>query len=213
MARRDYPRSPSLSRGRAVRPSRVRVYIFAEGKITEPYYFEQFAAEYGNSLVEIDCEGGAGVPATLVTKALAKLKSIQKAENGFERNDQVWVVFDRDEHPEVEQSINRARDSGIKVGYSNPCFEVWLLLHYEDHDAPDGRHTVQRKLADCDNGYDRNGAKRPSYFELSSKYSDAVNRAKRMRQRRLDEGSRWSAPFTDIDLLTALIEQNGSGKR
>ena len=27
-----------------------------------------------------------------------------------------------------------ARDNGISVAISNPCFELWLVLHYTDHE-------------------------------------------------------------------------------
>lgn len=209
MARRRPPDAPSLRRRPAARPPKLRVYIFAEGKNTEPGYFERFAEEHGNSLVKIICTGGAGVPATLVEKAHEKLIRLRRSRDRIERRDQVWIVFDEDEHPQVRQSINRGRALGIHVGYSNPCFELWLLLHHRNHDSPDDRHQVQRKFGECDKNYDGNGAKRPSYELMSANYPTACTRAQAMRERRVAENDPMGCPFTDVDLLTAVIVENG----
>jgi hypothetical protein len=188
------------------------VVIYTEGKNTEPGYVRSFAAEHGNSLVTVECFAGAGVPATLVAKAREELARIKRSRDGFATADQVWVIFDEDEHPLVQQSINLARQQGIKVGYSNPCFEIWLLLHFADHDAPDGRHAVQAKLAQADDGYDANGAKEPTYAKLRDGFADARERAIRMRQRRKNEGQPRGCPFTDVDLLLNVIIDNGKIK-
>lgn len=58
--------------------------------------------------------------------------------------DNKWIVIDRDEKrinkkgdiggytPEqFEQAIDAAKSKKIKVAYSNPCFEIWYLLHFE----------------------------------------------------------------------------------
>ena len=86
-----------------------------------------------------------GVPDTLATKAaelarkLGLLPGRRKAKNSFEENDEVWAVFDRDEHPNFDQAIDRCRRAGVRVARSNPCFELWLILHEKDYDRPDDR--------------------------------------------------------------------------
>lgn len=50
--------------------------------------------------------------------------------------DQVWVVFDRENknHPRRTQfpkATQLADDNDIRVAYSIPSFEFWLLLHFE----------------------------------------------------------------------------------
>lgn len=206
------PKGPDLRRRGSSRGPLLRIVIYMEGKNTEPQYFERFAVEHGNSRVEIDCVGGAGVPATLVDKAKARNAQIRRSRNSFEREDQVWVIFDEDEHPDVQQSIQRARGLGVKVGYSNPCFEVWLLLHHGDHDNSDDRRQVQRRLGLLDPGYKPTGAKEPTYPLLSARYSDAKRRAEAMRARRIAEGDEMGRPYTDIDLLTEIIIANGRAR-
>ena len=40
-----------------------------------------------------------------------------------------WIVFDRDQVQGFDEIIKEAEDKGIQVGWSNPCFEIWLLYH------------------------------------------------------------------------------------
>ena len=43
---------------------------------------------------------------------------------------EVWIVFDRDKVPNFDTIINEAKDNGINVGWSNPCFEIWLFAYF-----------------------------------------------------------------------------------
>ena len=41
-----------------------------------------------------------------------------------------WIVFDRDQVERFDHIIERANRSGIKVGWSNPCIEVWFEAYF-----------------------------------------------------------------------------------
>jgi RloB-like protein len=70
----------------------------------------------------------------------------------------VRVVFDRDDHDEYFNARNRANaldgklknDLHKKVKFiaisSVPCFELWLLLHFEDTPAPMHRYVALTRL-------------------------------------------------------------------
>jgi hypothetical protein len=47
--------------------------------------------------------------------------------------DQVWCVVDVDEYQDLEQAVRCAKRARIELAVSNPCFELWLLLHHSDH--------------------------------------------------------------------------------
>lgn len=50
--------------------------------------------------------------------------------------DEVWCVFDVEwpiNHPELGESIELANRGGLKLAISNPCFELWLILHFQDY--------------------------------------------------------------------------------
>lgn len=41
-----------------------------------------------------------------------------------------WIVFDRDEVKDFNEIIKEAEANGIGVGWSNPCFEIWMYAYY-----------------------------------------------------------------------------------
>lgn len=83
--------SPSLARRKSpsIEP-RLKLLIFCEGKNTEPDYIEGVARAFGNRLVSIDAQRAAGVPKTLVQKALNARTKNGKPKNSFEEKDQIW---------------------------------------------------------------------------------------------------------------------------
>ena len=57
-------------------------------------------------------------------------------------------MFDRDIHPNVPAALDLAARSGVEVVMSNPCIELWFILHYEDQLADIERHPAQRRSAE-----------------------------------------------------------------
>lgn len=41
-----------------------------------------------------------------------------------------WIVFDRDRVTRFDEIIQRARKEGIRVGWSNPCIEIWFDAYF-----------------------------------------------------------------------------------
>lgn len=41
-----------------------------------------------------------------------------------------WIVFDRDKVPKFDQIIKAAEKENINVGWSNPCFEIWMFGYF-----------------------------------------------------------------------------------
>jgi hypothetical protein len=63
------------------------------------------------------------------------------------------------------------------VARSNPCFELWLILHFQEFDRPDDHPAVQAFLKHIQPDFDK---KRSSvaYFEtLMPNVEEAANRA------------------------------------
>ena len=125
---RKMPASPSLKRTIKTVDPKVEIHIVCEGRNTEPEYFTNCAFYYGNGLVRVVPVPGAGAPLTIVQKAKQLREELtalhRKANNSFDHCFRVWVVFDRDEHPNIENAMDQAATSGINVGFSNPCFEL-----------------------------------------------------------------------------------------
>ena len=41
-----------------------------------------------------------------------------------------WIVFDRDQVQKFDEIIAEAASKGIQVGWSNPCFEIWMYAYF-----------------------------------------------------------------------------------
>lgn len=119
-------------RKKASRAPYQRVLIVCEGEKTEPLYFRCLRRHLGlhpANLVIADKKRGLD-PQSLVAYALDELRK----DPDF--ND-VYCVFDKDKHTTYQAALDRIGAVRLKSGTrlhaitSVPCFEVWILLHFE----------------------------------------------------------------------------------
>jgi hypothetical protein len=115
--------------------------------------------------------------------------------------DSVWCVCDVDEHPNLANSREMARDNGIHMAISNPCFELWLLLHFRDSPGMQHRSKVEQMLAEYVPEYD----KHVEYRTYLTGYPVAVTRARRLDQAAQSVGEDGRNPTTNVYELTELI--------
>jgi hypothetical protein len=135
------------------RKEQVRILLVCEGSKTEPNYLIEFFKLDGGGRVEPYATRDHGTaPTTLLNQA----KEILSRDPDF---DLAFVVGDRDEFPDFLQARNAAgqikSSPKIKYVFSDPCFELWFLLHFELHDAPVARNDVCKKLGEHVRGYDK----------------------------------------------------------
>jgi hypothetical protein len=141
-------RAKDLRRKAAIRPERKTVVIFCEGEASEPDYInglKRLPNIRGNTAIKIEIAAKQGVPLTLV-----KLAIVQLADDEV---DECWCVFDIEwpqNHPNLIQAIALAKDHGIRLVVSNPSFEVWLILHFENHTAFITTNDAERKSRQLD---------------------------------------------------------------
>ena len=118
--------------------------IVTEGVKTEIQYLEgmvQFLRSSGASVRGVRSKGIGRDPGRVVKAAL----EINAADvDGY---DEIWVLVDVDEHATLEAAISEAMASAIPMVISNPCFEIWLLWHYEDCAAHKTAQQLERQLA------------------------------------------------------------------
>ena len=200
---RNRDRRPA--RGVVRREPKPRMLVVCEGRNTEPQYFKQFASVHRNSLVEVEIAPGQGVPLTVVRAAKEKKKkaaSAAKRESDVNlRYEWVWCVFDIDEHPHVSEATILAQQNGIQLAISNPCFELWLLLHFRHFASTLDRHKVQAMLKTHVQGYD----KRIDFDDYAAGYQDAVDRAKNLRNLAASMSDIGRNPSTAVYELTESI--------
>lgn len=125
--------------------ARTDLLLFVEGSRTEQDYFTYLHRRYRRhvSLAIDDFRGG---PLQLVERAVERQKDEARNERkGRGRaHDAVWCVFDIDEHPNVEAAVDLAAANGVNLAISNPCIELWFLLHFVDQTAFIERDRAQR---------------------------------------------------------------------
>jgi RloB-like protein len=200
-------RNDSLRRRRPFREAKRRILIVCEGEVTEPEYFNDLRHQT-RSLIELQIERG-GTPKTLVERAVDLKKSAEKdAKRGKDENlkyDVAWCVFDIDEHPFLAEAQQQARDNGIRIAVSNPCFELWALLHFQDQRAHIERREVQRLCKHYMRGYEK---KLPCETLLPN-YTDAVRRSEDLDQWHYSRGTSGENPSTSVHKLTQEITKEG----
>ena len=117
-----------------------RFVILCEGELTEPGYLKAFARLANvRAVATLEIRGLGREPCTLVKEAL-KLKRQERRQGSAstQHATQYWCVFDVEapaQHPRLLDAVQAAHDNGIQVAVSNPCFELWLLLHHIDHES------------------------------------------------------------------------------
>lgn len=198
------PGSHSVARRRPYREPLPRILIVCEGTLTEPSYFGPLRHQE-KIPIDLRIEPG-GVPKTLVEKAAALKrdadKSAKRSKDPNLRYNRVWCVFDIDEHPNVTEAVQQARDNGIELAISNPCFELWILLHFEDQRAYIERSALHRECVKHLPGYE----KRVPFDKIRGHYSDAVQRADALRNWQRSRGCQYQTnPWTGVQDLTELI--------
>ncbi|SDD65442.1 RloB family protein [Actinokineospora iranica] len=53
-------------------------------------------------------------------------------------------------HPNLDQAMRLAREHDIKLAVSNPCFELWLILHHADQSAFLDTKAAERRSRELD---------------------------------------------------------------
>jgi hypothetical protein len=213
------PPPRKLTRRRAVRgPSRL-IVVICGGRRTEPSYFSALKQVFRKPAVKIEISGDGLDPLTLVQSAIERkatlLREARKNKNSFDKNFEIWVVFDRDEFPQIREARELAAKNNIGVAESNPCFELWGILHFEDHDSLDNATECQRKFSRCCPNYDRRGSKIIDFVSFADSSEDrvsmidaATHRAKIGLQRREDEGEINGRPSTEVFLVVENLRGN-----
>jgi hypothetical protein len=186
---------------RSVRP---QILVFTEGKRTEPDYIQWWQRLY-RERVTVTISPHHGSPMTLVKHAVAARKADfndARRRRGQSYSD-VWCVFDVDEHPQLDNAVRLAGDHGIRVAVSNPCVELWFLLHFQDHRAYLDRHEAQR-LAESHLGC-KKGLTDEALELLGKSHSTALDRARRLDTTHEGNGTRY--PGNPSSCLGELVER------
>jgi len=198
-------RRDDLQRRKWFAEPRTRVLICCEGEVTEPSYLDGLRRELQIRLVQIEVVPCGMNPKTLVDHAVEKKKGAERqARREKDDNlkyDEVWCVFDVDAHQHVPDAKQKAAANNIKLAISNPCFELWLLLHFQDQTAYIERHPVQSACRGHMPGYEKD----VPCEQVFPRYREAVERAVKLDHWQETRGCAGENPSTGVHRLTERI--------
>jgi len=202
--KRDRERRPG--RRDPFREPKPVILVVTEGIVTEIEYIQGFKAACKNPRVDVQHPPkGGGVPKTLVQVAKKlKVENDKQAKREGDDNirfDEVWVVFDTDEHPNIDQARRMADDNDIKAVQSNPSFELWLLLHFRDSPGQQHRDKIRELLKAYVKGYD----KHVEYDDFEACELAAETRAEKLDKVAKSARTPHHNPTTEMYLLTRSI--------
>ncbi|MFC3627113.1 RloB family protein [Vogesella amnigena] len=173
MARDNSPKErqrKQLERKQGKRDSNDRILIVSEGSKTEPNYFNEIRRELRLPTASIEVQ-----PSELGTDPI---QVVNYAKDLFEQGnrhkriqprafEKIYAVFDRDDHRTYFDALSLAESIDGKLRNDNrqqvsfraiasvPSFELWLLLHYENIQAPIHRTEVMHRLKTHIIGYEK----------------------------------------------------------
>ncbi len=113
--------------------SDILFVVATEGKDTERIYFEALRKKLQMSRIRLEIlssDNNESAP----NKVFERLQKFQDLYD-VNQKDQLWVIIDKDHWKdkmlsEIAQYCFSQKN--YYMGLSNPCFELWLLLHCED---------------------------------------------------------------------------------
>lgn len=169
-----------------------------EGKISEKKYFEDFRnSELFNDsglieIISLKRPTNRGSDPISVKKLLLEAKK----EYRFKDTDEFWLIIDRDDWEEIHNHNfdklveDCKKENNFFLAMSNPCFEIWLILHLKDINEFDEEEKIKimsnEKISNSKNYIDkvlseiqgRGYNKRPNPRIFSPLTKTAIDRAK-----------------------------------
>ena len=127
-----------------------RFVLATEGEQTEPRYFRQFDQQSSNISVHVVQRPAGNSPEHVLQRMLQHLQQEDLIDG-----DEAWLVVDKDHWSDAQLArLHRwtAEAPNRHLALSNPKFEYWLLLHFEDGagigSASDCEQRLRRHVSD-----------------------------------------------------------------
>ncbi|SDT59501.1 RloB family protein [Actinoplanes derwentensis] len=190
-----------LGRSAGKRPELRTIVVFCEGKNSEPDYvngLKRLPEIVRNTALNIEIHPKQGTPLTLVKMAAERIKDPEV--------DECWCLFDVEwsqHHPHLAEAADLAARTGVRLAVSNPCFEIWLILHHVDHTQflETGKAESESRL----DGRKNKSIDAAAYMPLRKM---AVERAAALEKRHIRDGTRFPGdnPSSGMFRFLAAIE-------
>lgn len=191
--------------------------IVCEGRNkTETNYLSHFNKRDGNVRLIVKSSEDTD-PRGMVKRAEDLAKSLGVGENA---GDRIICLMDLDVNDKKAQLIQslRPKHRKFEIIVSNPCFEIWLLLHFTNHPGRENNsHNVKKQLAKHVSNYTESMDILQKCPEVQLNYEMAIENANELRNEHVRKNvaipSADANPYTEVDLLMReIIIENGAPK-
>lgn len=197
-------KSKKLGRKTATRSVMTTFRIYTEGEATEPEYIDilKRLPEVAESVsIDITIEETGATPMRLVNSACSDR---QRKDLDI---DHFWCVFDVESpktHPYLGDARQKARDNDVSLAISNPCFEIWLILHHKSfakYVSTDEAISIRKSL-------DQSEAKHLDTEVYRPLIPDAIQRAQQLQNKHKQDGTEFPEdnPSSSFDALITTLK-------
>lgn len=172
-----------------------------KGVYTEDNLNPKLLNLFKNKLEMVDLKEGSQIVSNFLTQELNISDSVIQIEDYIKRQfvtyeagyDEICLIVDRDKQSfkddQYDYVVQTCNEKGYNFYVSNPCFELWLLMHYDEilnmdkdklynnpKEAPKSkRRFLERQLSSLMNGYNK---KHLNFEKLIDKVGKAVENEK-----------------------------------
>lgn len=208
MKKKSERRNTSFRRKSRLREPYDVILIVCEGSKTEPDYFKALKnrLRLSNANISICGRECGTAPISVVDFALQK----QKEKYEYDR---IFCVFDKDQHETYDAALDKIRSqprkNKIEAINSIPCFEYWLLLHFENitrpYQAVGNRSICEQVIRDLGQHIQQYEKGMNNVFELTYPLvNEAIRQAERREVQCIENGT--DNPSTKVHHLVKYLQ-------
>lgn len=159
------------------RKMKARIFVATEGSKTEPKYIQNLQNIFRGIKFELVRRDSHSAPTNVLKKLKETIRNDLKDKGRNGARDKAFLIIDDDNRSPAEFKdvlAWRKSDKGNNfIVLSKPCFELWLLYHFEDCSGIQTKKECIKKLKTYLPSYEKDYKKKFSETEIS----DAMNRA------------------------------------
>ena len=160
----------------------TRLFLIACDDTYAPQQYFEFLKLPRIKILVVPTEDSTSTPLPVLKRLEQRAKQLK-----LDEEDEKWLVLDTDrliqgaKQKDLMRAIQQARQKGIQVALSRPCFELWLLLHHLDETAVPQKGNcgeIEAALRAVHGEYNKTHLKEEHYPNGSA--TEAILRAERM---------------------------------
>jgi len=185
-------------------PAKI-IYLFCEGEKTEPIYFRMLSRKFRDLLRD---KYSIQIKDTCHTDPLGIINDALQLK--IESGDIIWCVFDMNGNTDtsIKEAVQKAGKK-INIALSNPCFELWFILHYDYSTAPLHTKEAISKIKEYIPKYKKNCDVINTLTSVTNSLPTAIKNAKLLESYHITAGnelfSTSSNPSTQVFKILELL--------